>query len=386
MKKNKQTHTYREIFQQPAMWLKEYQLVLERISEIESFVSKHFISDEYEIILTGAGTSAFIGNVLSFILPQKGIQRCKAIPTTDLITHPQSFFSFDRKIVMVSFARSGNSPESLAAVQIAEDMCVEVKHIIITCNKDGELAKKSNSENSLLLLLPPETNDMSLAMTSSFTTMLLTCMLISDIDQIKKLSSTIQQISKDAEYVLQKYELGIRDIAQREFTRAVFLGSGELKGIAEECHLKLQELTDGKVICKFDSFLGFRHGPKAVINEKTLLVYLFSDDEHVQQYEKDLVKQINSNNRVVAQLAVSQRKIEIPNINFDLEIITRNENSPSSEYNYISYVFAGQLLGFFKALYFGLNPDNPSVSGNIARVVEGVKIYTPNPLKGAFGY
>ncbi|NDV46085.1 SIS domain-containing protein [Paludibacter sp. 221] len=369
-----QTNTYREIFQQPKMWIKEYQLISNELSNIKSFISKNFISNEYEIILAGAGTSAFIGNTLSFILPQKGIQ-CKAAPTTDLITHPKSFFAFDKKIVMVSFARSGNSPESLAAVQIAESMCAEVKHIIITCNKDGELAVNANPENTLLLLLPPETNDLSLAMTSSFTTMLLTCMLIADVNDFEKQLSVIKHMSEDAELALQKYESAIKEIAQREFSRAVFLGSGELKGIAEECHLKLQELTDGKVICMFDSFLGFRHGPKAVINDETLLIYLFSEDEYVQQYEKDLVEQINSNNKVVAQIAVSQRKIEIPNVNFDLEIILQKNNPYNSAYNYIPYVFIGQLLGFFKSLTFGLNPDSPSVSGNISRVVEGVKIY-----------
>ncbi len=357
------------------MWLEEYRLILNELSKIKSFVSKNLLTDQYETILTGAGTSAFIGNALSVILPQKGLKNCHSIPATDIITQPEAYFSADKKIVLVSFARSGNSPESLAAVHLADAICREVKHVIIACNKEGELAKNINTENSLLLLLPPETNDLSLAMTSSFTTMLLACLLFADADKVDKLLPVIQQLSINAEHILEKYEQPIKEIAERNFSRAVFLGSGELKGIAEECHLKLQELTDGKVICMFDSFLGFRHGPKAVINEETLLVYLFSDDEYVQRYERDLVSQINSNNSVVAQVSVSQREVNVSGVRFDLEIITRDAGSFSSGYNYLPYVFVGQLLGFFKSLAFGLNPDNPSVSGNISRVVEGVKIY-----------
>lgn len=375
------TNTYREIFQQPKVWLKEYELILKELSNVKKFLSNSFVSDEYEIILTGAGTSAFIGNVLSVILAQKGFYNCHAVSTTDLITHPKAFLSFNKKLILISFARSGNSPESLAAVRIANEICFEVRHIIITCNKDGELARNSDPKNTLLLLLPPETNDVSLAMTSSFSTMMLACLLLSDLNEFEKQLPVIQYLSDDAAYVLKKYEQSIKKVAERNFSRAVFLGSGELKGIAEECHLKLQELTDGKVVCMFDSFLGFRHGPKAVINNETLLVYLFSDDDYVLQYEKDLVSQINSNNHVVGQIAVSQHKIEIPRVKFDLEIITRNSSPFSSEYNYIPYVFVGQLLGFFKSLAFGLNPDSPSVSGNISRVVEGVKIYDNSKLE-----
>ena len=168
----------------------------------------------------------------------------------------------------------------------------------------------------------------------------------------------------------------VSEIAARKFGRAVFLGSGALKGIAEECHLKLQELTDGLVVCKFDSFLGFRHGPKAVINKDTVLVYLCSDDEKVFHYERDLIRQINENNKVVAQIVVSPSGIVIPGVNLDCVVAATNPGElQKNEYACIPYVLVGQLLGYFKSENLGLNPDEPSVSGNISRVVEGVKIY-----------
>ncbi len=365
-------NTIREIRQQPDMWLLEYERIVQNRNSIETFLTNNSVSKHSEIILTGAGTSAFIGDTLCYYLPSKGYKNCKAVPTTDLITHPESFFNKESEIVLVSFARSGNSPESLAAVKLANSLCKKVVHIIITCNEQGELAQKAKATNSLLLLLPPETNDVSLAMTSSFTTMMLSFMLLINIRNIENERNKIKLLSENTENFIKQYSRLIEKIASLDFKRAVFLGSGELKGIAEECHLKLQELTDGKVICKFDTFLGFRHGPKAVIDKDTLLIYLFSSNDFVRQYETDLVKQINKNNQVVAQIAVAAgKKCDIEGVKFDLNISLDN----LSEYCFIPYVLVGQLLGFYKSQTMGLDPDNPSVSGNIARVVEGVSIY-----------
>lgn len=369
-------NTIREIRQQPDMWLLEYKLIAQNRNSIETFFTNNLVSKDSEIILTGAGTSAFIGETLCFYLPSKGYKNCKAVPTTDLITHPASFFNKESEIILVSFARSGNSPESLAAIELANNVCKKVVHIIITCNERGELAQRAKATNSLLILLPPETNDISLAMTSSFTTMMLSFMLLINIKNIENENNKIRLLSESTENFIKQYSHLIEKIACLDFKRAVFLGSGELKGIAEECHLKLQELTDGKVICKFDTFLGFRHGPKAVIDKDTLLIYLFSSNDFVRQYETDLVKQINKNNQVVAQIAVAAgKKLDIEGVKFDLNISLDNLSDKKNEYSFIPYVLIGQLLGFYKSLTLGLDPDNPSVSGNIARVVEGVSIY-----------
>ena len=378
MQTEKLFHTYKEIHQQPDMWLKEFKLIINEQEKIKDFVSKHMLSNECEIILTGAGTSAYIGQVISMILPPKAFSNCKAVSTTDLITHPEVFLSTKKKLILISFARSGNSPESIGTINIANEICENIVHIFITCNKDGELAKMADTKNTLLLLLPPETNDESLAMTSSFSTMMLACLLVFNIFDIQDQLPLVENLCLNAQNVLDNYSILLKEIANRQFKRAIFLGSGELKGIAEECHLKLQELTDGNVICKFESFLGFRHGPKAVINERTILIYLFSDDKYVLQYEKDLVEQINSNNKVVAQISVSQSHLEIPGVRFDLEVLINSDNNfynQNNQFSSIPYVLVGQLLGYYKSISLGLNPDNPSVSGNISRVVEGVTIY-----------
>ncbi|OUN72516.1 SIS domain-containing protein [Barnesiella sp. An55] len=373
---NSTTATYREIMQQPDVWLKAYDLVCRNESNIKKFISENQIDKDTEIILTGAGTSAFIGDALAGLFVEKGFAHCRAVATTDMITYPEKYLPVGRPIVLVSFARSGNSPESMAAVRIADKYCEKVFHIVITCNEEGDLARESSRENVLLLLLPAETNDKSLAMTSSFSTMALVSLLVLNIKQLPEQKVKVEAAADFAREIIAHSEKALAEIATRPFKRAVFLGSGPLKGIAEECHLKLQELTDGTIVCKFDSFLGFRHGPKAVINKDTLLVYLCSNEERVLRYERDLICQINGNNKVVAQVAVAPEGLELPGVQLDWVVKASNpEALRGNEYACIPYVLIGQLLGYYKSENLGLNPDEPSVSGNISRVVEGVKIY-----------
>ena len=374
--------TFNEIHQQPAMWRKELEALLAQKAAVSAFLHQ-YLTPETDVVLTGAGTSAFIGDTIEPVM--RGMWRnVRAVPTTDLITHAEYLLDAERPLLLISFARSGNSPESVGAVKLANKLCKNVAHIYITCNKNGKLAKDvqgdnvqcTKESNKLLLLLPEETDDKSLAMTSSFSTMLLTCLMLGHIDTLEQDKAMIEKAVKNAEAVIAGYEEQLKEIASRPFERGVFLGSGALKGIAEECHLKLQELTDGAVVCKYDSFLGFRHGPKAVVNSKSMVVYLMTDEETVMRYERDLVRQVDANNKPVAQvIVISGRDPEMEEVKADLVVKMPYSKAETDFYGIVPYVLVGQLLGYYASLAHGLNPDAPSVSGNIHRVVEGVTIY-----------
>ncbi|MBR1481094.1 MAG: SIS domain-containing protein [Paludibacteraceae bacterium] len=374
--------TFNEIHQQPAMWRKEFRAMLAAKAEISAFMHK-YLTPETDVVLTGAGTSAFIGDAICPIMRGMWHANVRAVPTTGIITHSRYVLDPERPLLLISFARSGNSPESLGAVNLANKQCSRIAHIYITCNKEGKLAKqavesqKSKVEsNILLLLLPEETDDKSLAMTSSFSTMLLTCLMLGRIDTLEQDEPMVEKAARNAEAVMADYETRLQEIASRPFERGVFLGSGALKGIAEECHLKLQELTDGAVVCKFDSFLGFRHGPKAVVNDHSIVVYLMTGEEEVNRYERDLVRQVDSNNRPVAQvIVIAGEAPDMGDVKADLVVRMPYGKTENEFYGIVSYVLVGQLLGYYASLAHGLNPDAPSVSGNIHRVVEGVTIY-----------
>ncbi|MBN2410197.1 SIS domain-containing protein [candidate division KSB1 bacterium] len=373
-------HTVFEIFQQPKLWKQVYEMIMQRQKELVDYFDV-ILSRNTQVIFTGAGTSAFIGTSLEGIFQNNLNVAVRAIPTTSIVTHPEYYFQKDKPTLLVSFARSGDSPESLATVRLANQLSENINHFIITCNENGQLALNADKERDFVFILPPESNDKGLAMTGSYTSMLLTAILLSKLDKINKLKKHIDLLCDYGTTLIKKYSTSIEKICELPFERAVFLGSGPLLGCAEECHLKLQELTDGKVISKFDSFLGFRHGPKAVINSRTLIVYLFSSNPYVFQYENDLVQAVNIGERGLASIGVFEKSHPGLNLDVEIELNSQNGETLDSDFFPVCYVLVGQLLGLLKSLQLGLKPDNPSASGTITRVVQGVKIY-PFEKKG----
>ncbi len=365
-------YTASEINQQPNVWRKIWEKIFSQKQELKSFLKKS-IQNSQAVVLTGAGTSAFIGLSLEGLFHKSTHKITKSISTTHLVSHPTDYLSAEHPILMISFARSGNSPESVAAVQLADKYSPECYHLIITCNPEGELAAESTKNGKYVFLLPDEANDKSLAMTSSYSGMLLAAILIARIEEIEKLESQVNLLSEYGNNLIAQSEK-FKKIASQNFKRAVFLGSGPLYGTAKESHLKLQELTDGKVICKHDSYLGLRHGPKAVIDSSTLVVYLFSNSKHVHKYEKDLV--ISMSNGTNALYIVGIMESINNGISLD-NVITMGDgkNFLDAEFLSVCSILPAQIVGFHKSLGLGLSPDSPSVSGAISRVVKGVKIY-----------
>ncbi len=368
------SNTAKEIKQQPQSWKETWKKVCEEEEALASFCDTVFSYDNVNVVLTGAGSSAFVGDAAAATWQKCFNTSAQAIPTTDLVTHFKDKVITQDPLLLISFARSGNSPESTAAIEIANKCCSKVYHLIITCNPNGYLAAMEN-EDTYVFLLPPGAEDKGLAMTNSFTSMLLAVMAIPKMltgnrDEIGGMIETMCGYAKKivTDFIAQLYEISIID-----FNRIVFLGSGPNWGIAKESHLKVQELTNVKVVGKYDSFLGFRHGPKAVINKDTLLVYLLSNKGNVLPYERDLIEQINRHDIGLTTLAIAETDSNSLDTDY---VLTLSESSLLDDDLWaIVCTLPAQIIGFFKSRFYHYNPDNPSPDGTIARVVEGVTIY-----------
>jgi tagatose-6-phosphate ketose/aldose isomerase len=367
-------HTAREIAGQPDLWQSVWQELQRSYQTIMNKMGICLTSRECDIILTGAGTSAYIGELLAGWLARKTGRRVRAVPTTDIVTHPEYIFKKETPTLLVSFARSGNSPESVAALDLANQICEQIDHLIITCNPEGQLIKRISGKSDSYFLMPPEADDQSLAMTGSFSGMALAGLILLGGGSVEDFELPVKRFIDYGRYFFTQYPAGLKKLAELSFHRGVFLGSGAMQGSAHEGHLKLQELTDGRVICKFDSFLGFRHGPKAVIDRETLNVFMLSSDKYVSKYETDLVADINRGEKGCFRLGISE--YERPDLDLDLNIyFARNPDSVPEPLLAVLCVLPAQVLGFYKSVNLGLKPDAPSVSGTITRVVQGVHIY-----------
>jgi len=370
------TYTAMEIAGQPQLWCKVADVIKDKRFEIALYLEK-CLKETDNIILTGAGTSAYIGISLQGLFFRKFKKNVCAVPTTDLVTHPGDYFNPEKPLLLMSFARSGNSPESKAAVELADKLSLKCFHLIITCDPAGALAQYKTKNPKYTIVLPPESNDKSLAMTGSYSGMLLAGTLTAWIFELDIIIPQVETISSYGEKILSEYAPELQKIAKKPFQRAVFLGSGPFFGTATESHLKLQELTNGNIVCIRETFLGLRHGPKAVIHGNTIVIYILSTDEYVHKYEKDLINAVIKGHNPIAQIAICENAD--PDLKYDLQIsLADKKNKLPEELLAVCYILPAQILAFYKSLDLGLRPDAPSENNVISRVVEGVVIYDYN--------
>ena len=234
LEKIKAIFTATEIRQQPELWRETYKLILDQKENIQRFIDKN-VDENTRIVLTGAGTSDYVGDTVVLELNKKLNARVEAIATTDIVSNPKEYIEKDTKTILVSYARSGNSPESIGAYDLFENNVNNIFQIVITCNKDGDLAKKCiNNEKNMLILMPEKSNDKSFAMTSSFSCMTLATLLVFDIENIEKNKEFIEIVSLQAEEILDNRWLEVKELVDYECDRVVYLGSGMLKGLCQE--------------------------------------------------------------------------------------------------------------------------------------------------------
>lgn len=368
-----------EICQQPSTWAKIPELLRTRRDDLRRFLETAGLRGEGDstLILAGAGSSEFVGTAVYNHLQQRLDQETFSIPTTHLVTHASATLVARRRYVLLSFARSGNSPESLAAFQFVRRARPETAHLVITCNVQGALAVGGTADpNSFALVLPEETNDRSLVMTSSFSTMALTALGLGWLDDLDTFAGICARLGRAANRVFDVYADLLRDFATLPFSRACYLGSDGLFGTMQECQLKMQEMTDGTVATRFESFLGVRHGPQVFINSECAVVAAISSDPKVRRYELDLLQELKRKGQGAAVLVICDQACERvrETASHVVELFPAEAPVPDA-FRVMTDVAVGQLLGMFKSLDCGLKPDSPSASGVINRVVQGVTIY-----------
>ena len=369
--------TSKEIFQQPKTWLKTFNQVKAEKDSIKALINKVISQDDYDIILTGAGTSEFVGNsIFPFLSPLNNF-KVKSYGTTDIVACPEDYISRTKPTLLVSFGRSGNSPESVAAVEAANTVCENIHHLFVTCNHDGALSKFAHGkDNCYAINLTPETHDQSFAMTSSYSNMYLATVLSFNIDKLDEIEPIVKDIvDKTSKFHASGYETCKKIVDEFDFERIVYLGSNCLKGVSQESALKICELTAGKIMTTFDTTMGFRHGPKSVVCPGSLEVVYLSDDPYTRQYDVDIVKEMAPERNGNKILVVSS--YDDPSVKDlgDYFISFNNEKRYNNVYLGLEYVNVAQIIAVYKSLKCNVQPDTPCPSGRVNRVVKGVNIY-----------
>jgi tagatose-6-phosphate ketose/aldose isomerase len=364
--------TAREIEQQPQMLQRTHALVTALQAKIRAFAAPLIDNPAARVILTGAGSSSYIGQCVAPLLNRMLAARVDAVPTTDIVCAPSLYLDPEQPLLLVSFGRSGNSPESLAAVELAESLVREVRHLLIVCNADGALGKVP-AANAMTLLLPAETHDTGFAMTSSFSCMMYA--VVAALLPAGTMDGRIGAIAGATERVIRESLPLLHELALGRYDRVVYLGSGVLQGLAREASLKLGELTNGAVATCFDSPLGFRHGPKTFITGRTLVMVFVSNDELTRRYDLDLVDELRHDGCATRIVEVSAR----PRTASGADGITVRAMADAVDLDLLwPCVAIAQIHAFLRARAMGVAPDNPNPAGVVNRVVQGVRLYVTN--------
>jgi len=369
-------HTLREILQQPQTWRRTYQKVQKFSTRIEEFLNKAGLGMRrpipLNVLLVGAGTSDYIGKSVCALLQKEWSCNVQAVPSTDLLTNVEDHILPDVDHLWISFSRSGDSSEGVAVLEEALAARPRIRHLVVTCNQNGKMARLGDRDNVLSLVLDDAVNDRGLAMTSSFSNMVIAGQTLAHIRNLGAYGSIVESMTASASIALPVIVNMCQRMVDEGFSKVCFLGTGPLKAAAIESGLKVIELTAGRVVGLTESFLGLRHGPLSAIDRDTLVVGFLSAAARRRAFELDLLqeicaKKITEKCLIVAPTAVTdgfENKLyfELPELISDLYLPPL-------------FVLVGQLLGLSASIREGLRPDEPSPHGAISRVVTHVTLH-----------
>ena len=368
--------TTAEIKQQPELWRDTFNIYQSNKDAIEQFLAEAremANGQRVSVVFTGAGTSDYVGDTCAPYLRHVGntdVFDFKPIATTDIVSDPAGFLRAEDPTILVSFARSGNSPESLAAVEIAGKFVKNIKFLNITCAPEGKLAVESADDPRALTLLIPRANDKGFAMTGSYSCMTLLSTLIFDTASLEQKTAWVEAMAKLGEDVIAR-EGEIAEFLSGDFNRVTYLGSGSFGGLAQEAQLKILELAHGLVATSYDTSMGYRHGPKSFVDDKTLVFVFVNNDEYTRQYDLDILNEINGDQIAAKTIAIQQDGAT----KFDGASFTLAGEALPEAYLALPFVMVGQVVSLLNSVRVGNTPDTPSPSGTVNRVVKGVTIH-----------
>lgn len=369
--------TPREIAQQPDTWAMTFALFEKRREEIADFLRSAGVfntSGKPTVFLLGAGTSDYIGRALANLLRREWKCEVIVVPSTDAVTHFDELLLPHQEYLWISFSRSGDSPESAAAVEKAQNARPDIHHLIVSCNPQGRMVTAAkNHATSLAIVLDDCVNDRGLAMTSSFSNMVVFGQCLAHVSDISVYDDYLARLITAGDLILAGAPDCAAKLASANYANACFVGSGPLRAVASECALKMLELTAGKSPTMSESALGLRHGPMSALSDETLFACFVSSDPMVRRYEADLLREIGDKRLAKTRVAIGPLAAQE---GLAEDIFNFGNGSPIPDlYRAPCDVIFGQLLGLFFSLHWGLKPDRPSPNGAISRVVQGVTIY-----------
>jgi len=328
-------YTREEIFSQPESWKTSLEMIARQSSELEAFFRQGKFD---QLLFVGCGSPYYAAQAIAPLARTLTGRPARALPGSEVFHYPELSFVPGQRVLMVALSRSGETTELLRACE-AFKARQDGEIVTISCYPDRPLTKQGAI--NLLLTNAQET---SLAQTRALSSLYLSTLALTCLwSNRRDLFDALQKLSEACASLLDRYgEQAERLGADTRFSRFYFLGSGPRHGLACEISLKMKETS----LSHSEPFhvLEIRHGPKAMVNDETLILTMLSSGQ--DKLELAVAEEMRT---LGAEVVVSgENGVDV---NFDSglpEAITQVLHLPF-----------GQLMAYSHSMSVGLNPDLP---------------------------
>lgn len=334
-------HTLNEILTQPAAW----QAALEVVDTKQAALRNLWEEGQFsEILVTGCGSTYYLSLAAAPLLQQQLGKRACAVPASELLLFPETVVSPGSTPLLVTISRSGRTTETIRATQ-AYKTCQKGPMLNIGCYEETELVAQSD-----LALVIPEGQEQSVVQTRSFSAMTVAVQaaVASLVDDLQ--FQAMRQLPAIGEQLISTHHGLARQLGQNpRFDCFYFLGSGLQYGLACEASLKMKEMSLS--VSEAFHFLEFRHGPMSMVNDRTLVVGLLSETARAEELAVlREMRALGAQTLVLADQPVSEQEADYQ--------VCFHSGLPETN-RAVLYLPVLQLLGYYRAVTNGQNPDQP---------------------------
>lgn len=337
-------HTLEEIMGQTAAWQVALEETIAKGEQIRELFDKGGFR---EVVFTGCGSTYYLSLTAAAIFQHLTGLRAVALPASELALFPDSSLVGGEPTLLVAVSRSGETTETLWAVRAFKESWGK-SVLAITCYEDSPLASEA-----YLSLIAREGKEESIAQTRSFTSMLVAAQALAGIaagrgDYLEQL----QALPPLGERLIAKRRGLARELGEDAgLQRFFFLGSGPRYGLACEAMLKMKEMSLS--YSEAFHFMEFRHGPKSMVDETTLVVGLVSDS--AREHEVAVLKEAKELGARTLALAESKKQAGFG----DIDYLVCFDSGLTELARVVLYLPVLQLLAYYRAVAKGLDPDRP---------------------------
>lgn len=337
------TYTYPEILSQAASWRDALQAALSMQTEIEQLWQQ----GQYEyVVFTGCGSTYYLAQTAAALLQTHTGVLTRAVPASELLLHPETIYTKNKRTLLVTLSRSGQTTETVLAAQ-AFAVHGRGEVVVISCYDDKPL-----NDHATLNLVVRQGQEISVAQTRSFSGMLVLVECFARIAGGQSISENHFDATSDA--LVQQAQQVVQPLvdAQR-YQRYFYLGSGVRHGLAAEAMLKMKEMS----LTSAEAFhpMEFRHGPKSMVDTETVIVGLLGKEGYAE--ENAVLNEMEALGATVIRVGALP-EMDFPLVNFPL---------PQQDSMLVHTMPILQWLAFHRAVGKGLDPDRPR---NLDQVVQ----------------